>query len=132
MDTVLQRLRERDEARETLLAHVEDVAEPRNIPFKTGRRTQWNKNCRWPIERILEPLESTSIHLIQAGLRRLVLHFPHEASKTPRSTNSIGVGARVRTDQGLHYLALQGEPGTDSRSGSIAEIWQYRIRRPQD
>jgi tryptophan halogenase len=72
-----------DDAREMLLANIEGklLTEPRLIKFRPGQRLkQWSKNCIAVglASGFLEPLESTSIHLIQRNTIRMLRMFPQD------------------------------------------------------
>ncbi|MDO6421933.1 tryptophan halogenase family protein [Saccharophagus degradans] len=77
-----------EKARELLLGSVEGGlrTEPRLVKFKTGRSVkQWNKNCVsiGLASGFLEPLESTSLHLIQSAVTRLIRMLPADEIQQP-------------------------------------------------
>lgn len=70
-----------DEARAVLLGNVagKPLYDPRLIRFKAGRRRKcWSHNCvsLGLSSGFIEPLESTSIHLVMIAITRLVQNFP--------------------------------------------------------
>jgi tryptophan halogenase len=108
-----------DEDAKTLLLNnlpADPITEPRFIKFKTGRRIkQWHKNvvAVGLSSGFLEPLESTSIHLIQSAVTRLIKLFPHhgisDALASEFNTQSVIEIEHIRDFIILHYKLTERE-----------------------
>ncbi|MFV3130355.1 tryptophan halogenase family protein [Niveispirillum sp. KHB5.9] len=106
-----------DAAEAALLAQLENPAQaaPRRLRFTTGKRKrQWVGNCVsiGLAAGFLEPLESTSIHLIQLGIGRLLDLFPTSPVMDPLDAAEFNrlmalEYERVRDFIVLHYVATQ-------------------------
>ena len=98
-----------DDALKTLLGNItgETTTEPRLLKFKTGRRINpWHKNCVaiGLSSGFIEPLESTSIHLINTSLVRLMNLFPF-SGEMESSTERFNRETRLESVSYTHLRA---------------------------
>ena len=114
-----------DAAADTLLAGLDTkpLGDPRPIRFTTGRREAfWAQNCAaiGLSSGFLEPLESTSIHLIQSHVSRLIQLFPRSrnaaAERAEYNRRCAAEFAQIRDFLILHYHRTDRED---------TEFWRY-------
>ncbi len=128
-----------DEAAATLMKHLNarPLGEPRLLRFQTGRRKKlWNGNCvaLGLAGGFLEPLESTSLHLIQAAVFRFLSLMPTSSAHDPSAEAefnrlSIAEYELIRDFVILHYVANdRDEPfWRGCRAASIPDSLAHRI-----
>jgi tryptophan halogenase len=114
-----------DEAAATVLANLDGkpLADPRPLRFTAGHRKQaWVKNVvsLGLAGGFLEPLESTSIHLVQSGIARLMSLFPtlnFEEVETARfNEQTVQEYVDIRDFLVLHYKATTRDD---------SDFWNY-------
>ncbi|MEL7444635.1 MAG: tryptophan halogenase family protein [Pseudomonadota bacterium] len=119
-----------EQAEEMLLANLDaaPISSPNHLRFQTGHRNHfWSGNCVaiGLSAGFLEPLESTSIHLIQMGIAKLAALFPGtvDAPKERAEYNRLMTDdfTHVRDFLILHYKATKRDDSS---------FWDYVREMP--
>lgn len=114
-----------NDAAETLVSRLDGkpLADPKTLKFVTGMRKKcWEKNCLaiGLASGFLEPLESTSIHLVQVTIAKLLAMFPRHGFD-PRILNRFNAEMAFEFDNIkdfliAHYKITERED---------TEFWRY-------
>jgi tryptophan halogenase len=128
-----------DEATRTLMDNLDGkpLADPRLLRFVTGRRAlSWNKNvvAIGLSAGFLEPLESTSIHLIQKAILKLIRCMP-DKNMAPELVSEFNRQLRLEYEDtrdfiSLHYKATERDDTpfwTYNRTNTVSDSLRARM-----
>lgn len=119
------------QAADLLLSNLDSkaLAEPKFIQFKTGRRRkQWQRNVVSVglASGFLEPLESTSIHLIQSAVVRLLQLFPHQGV-TDALVDEYNRQSQIEFEQVRDFIILHYHVNERSDSPFWRDLRQMQV-----
>jgi tryptophan halogenase len=120
-----------EDARKVLTASLDErlLHEPRKIGFKPGRRLKaWNKNCiaLGLASGFLEPLESTSIALIETGIEKIKQLFPNR-DFDPLVVDEFNEMSRLEMERVRDFIILHYKLNQrpDSSEGDPTGFWTH-------